>query len=376
MNKTLRPVKEFSLSKYKNVYSAANLGNEPLKQFASFDFGEIVKRYGEGNRFYHTLEHVDRILGLMESSSHVYDLTPEENLIIRLVAFYHDIVYDPLAKDNELNSAEIFRERFANETRISQKVKDRVYDIILSTDMSNPVTSCTLEYYFRYLDTYDLIERPAGWEMTLIKNEKNIQKEFQFVDWKTYVEHKKLFLKRLKRLDPSYVINSNFLESYIDNVTPNIAIFAGSFSNFHIGHLSILREAERKFDKVILAVGVNPSKPNAKEDQFRRYNNLKRLMKYHQVDMYDGLLTDYIQGLGYPVTLVRGLRTDTDFKAEEVQYRVMQDIYPDLNVVFILSEKKYEHVSSSMVKALDQFNKELGQNLYLLNTEEVYNLND
>jgi len=41
------------------------------------------------------------------------------------------------------------------------------------------------------------------------------------------------------------------------------ALYPGSFNPFHLGHLSILRQAEKAFDKIILAVGINRQKPGA-----------------------------------------------------------------------------------------------------------------
>ena len=43
-----------------------------------------------------------------------------------------------------------------------------------------------------------------------------------------------------------------------------LAIYAGSFNPFHIGHLNIVEKAEKIFGEgnVLIAIGVNPEKSN------------------------------------------------------------------------------------------------------------------
>ena len=41
-----------------------------------------------------------------------------------------------------------------------------------------------------------------------------------------------------------------------------VGVYAGSFNPFHRGHYDILVKAEKIFDKVIVARGINPEKTN------------------------------------------------------------------------------------------------------------------
>jgi hypothetical protein len=47
------------------------------------------------------------------------------------------------------------------------------------------------------------------------------------------------------------------LNDILRNWKPNIGIFPASFNPAHIGHLNILEKAEKIFDKVIIARGIN-----------------------------------------------------------------------------------------------------------------------
>src|SRR5690606_27767387 len=69
---------------------------------ATAAFHTLVGYYQEGERDYHNLSHVRQVLAQVdELADHATD--PD---IVRLAAWFHDAIYDPLASDNELRSAE------------------------------------------------------------------------------------------------------------------------------------------------------------------------------------------------------------------------------------------------------------------------------
>ena len=64
---------------------------------------ELVARYGESHRHYHTLQHVASVLDALHA--HVGALAhPHE---AALAVWYHDAVYDPARDDNETQSADL-----------------------------------------------------------------------------------------------------------------------------------------------------------------------------------------------------------------------------------------------------------------------------
>lgn len=68
------------------------------------DFAEIVRRYAEPHRAYHTLAHIEH--GLRE-----FDAAPraQDPLAVELAIWFHDVVYDTHAIDNEERSATLVR---------------------------------------------------------------------------------------------------------------------------------------------------------------------------------------------------------------------------------------------------------------------------
>jgi len=141
-----------------------------------------------------------------------------------------------------------------------------------------------------------------------------------------------------------------------------VGIFPGSFNPFHKGHLDILMQAIEQFDKVIIAVGTNPDK---KKGSINRVETIKLQLKdfYNlegrvKVEEFSGFLVDYVHKKELvphftSVSIIRGLRNASDLEFETTQARVIQDQKPDVKTVFFLTNRGFEHVSSSMIRALE-----------------------
>ena len=189
---------------------------------------------------------------------------------------------------------------------------------------------------------------------TFVELLESEQKEFvlhQHVDYLIYKKERLTFIEQQADFK-----NKQALIDYITTRVPNIAVFAGSFNPFHKGHYNVLQKAETLFDKVIIAFGKNLSK-------HERSWELPKTISNRQHAEYNGLLTDYLDSLAYDVTVVRGLRNSTDFQYEQNQYRYLQELKPDIKIVNIFCNKEFEHISSSGIRTLEQYNKHTG---YLL----------
>ncbi|MGO2385574.1 MAG: HD domain-containing protein [Psychrobacter sp.] len=88
---------------------------------------DIAIRYGEPQRAYHTLDHIEQLLLQFESIKH--HLT--EPHIIALALYYHDVIYDPTRSDNELKSAEFATD--ALNPYLSSKHCQQIYALIMMT---------------------------------------------------------------------------------------------------------------------------------------------------------------------------------------------------------------------------------------------------
>jgi predicted metal-dependent HD superfamily phosphohydrolase len=73
-----------------------------IEAVAHQEFEQLVQAYGSRERRYHTLVHIQQVLATVEQLKH-YARYLE---IVELAAWFHDVVYDPQASDNEANSAD------------------------------------------------------------------------------------------------------------------------------------------------------------------------------------------------------------------------------------------------------------------------------
>lgn len=308
------------------------------------DLEYLFKWFDESPRFYHTSDHVERLCFMISQDGYGDDFART----LYLAAVFHDSVYDPKSNTNEEDSAEFFV-KFMRQEGIDVPNAQDVVDVILDTKSHQP-RSLASKRFCRY-DLQSFFHRSYT---SLIRNELNIQKEFAWVDWDLYREKRleildKLFDSELLESDELSLNNLRLLKAYIESSTPKIAVYPGSFSPLHAGHLNIYEKAEKIFDKVILAYGKNPEKglgisPSVPECFF-----------YNQVDYYEGSLVSYLKTKKYPLTVIRGLRNSTDMQYELNQYRWLQEAEPDIRVVSIFCDKEFEHISSSALRTLEEY---------------------
>jgi len=147
-----------------------------------------------------------------------------------------------------------------------------------------------------------------------------------------------------------------------------LAIYAGSFNPFHIGHLNILDKMEKIFGygNIMLAIGVNPGKMSNPTDQTELLQRAAKLSQNMDVpvEVYTTFLHELIEkkeAEGYKVILVRGLRNGDDLNYEDNQLKFIKDFKKDINVVFIRCDEEFEHISSSAIRQLESFRPGSGE---------------
>ena len=98
------------------------------QQMAQSLFLDLSSFYSSSERHYHTLTHIQHFLSVVET------LTPRaENLeAIELAAWFHDLIYDSKAKDNEEKSAD-YAESILKSLAIPGEVIAQVKRLILRT---------------------------------------------------------------------------------------------------------------------------------------------------------------------------------------------------------------------------------------------------
>lgn len=134
------------------------------------------------------------------------------------------------------------------------------------------------------------------------------------------------------------------------------AICPGSFDPITLGHLDIIRRAAVMFDKVIVAVLVNPSKNPSftAEERLAMIKKATEEIQNVEVECFDGLLAEYAR-IKRAQAIVKGLRAVTDFEYEFQMSLVNRKLNPETDTIFLTTSAQYMYLSSSMVKSIAKF---------------------
>ncbi|HKX12992.1 MAG TPA: pantetheine-phosphate adenylyltransferase [bacterium] len=135
-----------------------------------------------------------------------------------------------------------------------------------------------------------------------------------------------------------------------------IAIYPGSFDPPTFGHMNIVERGLEIFEKIIIAVARNTSKKSLLSPD-ERSELLKTLFKGRrdvEVDQFEGLLVDYAKKKKTNVIL-RGLRTVADYEYELQMSFSNKSINPQVETIFMMTESKFSHISSTIIKEIAYF---------------------
>ena len=91
-------------------------------------YHKLVSCYREPHRAYHNLEHIDDCLCQLDDA-HEFAQRPDE---VEAAVWFHDVVYDTRASDNEEQSAE-WAVRTIVDGGVSDEVAGNVSNLILAT---------------------------------------------------------------------------------------------------------------------------------------------------------------------------------------------------------------------------------------------------
>lgn len=130
-----------------------------------------------------------------------------------------------------------------------------------------------------------------------------------------------------------------------------IAVFPGSFDPFTIGHEEIVRRGLKFFDKIIIAVGVNPVKKEFLNTECRIRLIKKAFCDTDKVEVepYAGLTVDFCKKVNAH-TIIRRLRTAADFEYERAIGQANRAMDERIETIFILTSTAHTFISSTIVR--------------------------
>ena len=137
-----------------------------------------------------------------------------------------------------------------------------------------------------------------------------------------------------------------------------IALYAGSFDPVTNGHLDVVKNAARLFDKLVLAIGLHPGKAPL----FTADGRIQKLQEASmplvraagcelQCVTFADLVVDAARRLR-ATTLVRGLRDGTDFDYEIQMAGMNAGMAPEIQTIFLPASPAVRPIAATLVRQI------------------------
>ena len=130
----------------------------------------------------------------------------------------------------------------------------------------------------------------------------------------------------------------------------SLALYPGSFDPLTYGHADVITRASRLFDRVIVAVLINPAKrPWFSVDE--RAAMIRETCGGPRVEVatFDGLVAELARRQKASA-IIRGLRGASDFDYERQMALMNRHLNSDIDTVFLMPAMEFGHISSTLVK--------------------------
>lgn len=315
------------------------------------------------HRRWHTLQHVARMRKYWCDHSAEIAKIGGDDLFKECYAAaikFHDSVYEPGSDDNEERSVEFFM-GFAKGL-LDKTRTDFISRLILATRKDLSELDNPFERFFVKADWNGIMD----WDSLDLKRMAFLDEWEDGISWEhrkfpvdKYVEGRLAFLDHARNTRMITPAVHAYVRQRVASRIWRVGVYAGSFKPFHRGHLDVFEKASKMFDKVIVAVGVNPDKKDV-----MTASNAADVLPYEQVETYPGLLADYLLSLmrssRCDVTLIRGVRNGWDLQQEFNLIRFVGDHVEEeagpgsFKVSLIPCDPSLAHISSSAIRGLPE----------------------
>ena len=131
------------------------------------------------------------------------------------------------------------------------------------------------------------------------------------------------------------------------------AVYPGTFDPLTNGHVDVIERSARLFDRVVVALLVNPAKQPLFNVQ-DRVAMIQEVFAGHpgvEADTFTGLLVDYARRRN-AAAIVRGLRGVMDFDYERQMTLMNRHLSAEIDTVFLMPSAATAFISSSLVREI------------------------
>ena len=194
--------------RFKSLWARSRADHRCGEAEAVFD--EVARLYSDASRHYHTPEHVAHCLRQFDAASPYMD----EPDAVELALWFHDVIYDIHADDNELRSAQLF-DRLAGAS-MPPELKKLVHELIMVTTHDGlPRTADE-----RFMVDIDLSSFGLPWE-EFLRDSAAVRAEFGDMPDDAFYPRQREFMRKLLSR-PSFCFTDFFRARHEDQARENI----------------------------------------------------------------------------------------------------------------------------------------------------------
>lgn len=141
--------------------------------FGNKTLSSLKEKFYEPHRKYHNYNHINYCFNIFDKYFKNSNLSEEDKTAIKFALYFHDIIYDPSASDNEEKSCQTFQNIFAD--KLNYLTIDKISSYILATKTHKP-----FDYNSSIVIDCDLAILGSSAEEFVIY-ENSIREEYLFV---------------------------------------------------------------------------------------------------------------------------------------------------------------------------------------------------
>lgn len=191
-----------------------------LMQFFGYEqnsatYEKLKNLHAEKHRAYHNAVHIEACIKHLYNANHLFE---EDKLQkqIELAFWFHDAIYSPFKKDNELKSAELCRD-FLQDQSTSPETIEFIFELIMATRHSVALNNQAEEIMVD-IDLSIL----GGTESNYKVYYQNVRQEYKWVPAFLYKKNRRKLLKSFLERDNIYQ-TPYFRQMWENNARRNLA---------------------------------------------------------------------------------------------------------------------------------------------------------
>ena len=129
------------------------------------------------------------------------------------------------------------------------------------------------------------------------------------------------------------------------------AVYPGTFDPVTNGHLDLIERGSRLFTELVVLVAGNPMKTPifTAEERVDLIRAEVAHLAHVSVESAGGLTVEFARSRGLD-TILRGVRTTTDYVSEHQMALTNRALAPEIETVFVMPSEQWAYLSSSLIR--------------------------